>query len=105
MIIGFAIWSIVAVIFLFIGISSWKSEKAAGFFTGLEPPKVTDIKAYNHAVGKIWFIFAILFEIAGMPLLFSEQNSAIILLMIPIVMILIIVMVIVYLRIELKYRK
>lgn len=105
MMIGFAIWSIVAVFFLFIGISSWKSEKAVGFFTGVEPPKVTDIKAYNHAVAKLWFVFAILLEIAGIPLLLSEQNSAIILLMIPVVMILIIVMVIIYLRIELKYRK
>lgn len=103
--IGFAIWSIVAVFFLFIGISSWKSEKAVGFFTGVEPPKVTDVKAYNHAVGKIWFVSAILLEIAGIPLLFSEQNTAIVLLMIPVVIILIIAMVIVYLKVELKYRK
>lgn len=103
--IGYSIWSVVAVIFLIIGISAWRSEKPIGFFTGVEPPEVTDVKSYNHAVAKIWFAFSVLLELTGIPLLFTKQNSAVALLMIPIVVGLIIAMVLIYFRIEAKYRK
>ena len=104
MIIGFVIWTITAVLFLLIGISSWRSEKEVGFFTGVKPPKMKDVTAYNHAVAKIWFWFTGLFEIAGAPLLFIEQNSPVVLLMVIVVFLLIIGVVIAYLRVEAKYR-
>lgn len=104
MIIGFVVWTITAVLFLVIGISSWRSEKEVGFFTGVKPPKMKDVTAYNHAVAKIWFCFTGLFEIAGAPLLFIEQNSPVVLLMVIVVFLLIIGVVIAYLRVEAKYR-
>ena len=76
MIMGFVIWSIVSAIMLGIGIWSYRSEKPVGFFTGTKPPEVKDAKKYNHAVGILWFIYAVLLELFGIPFLFLEQNSA-----------------------------
>ncbi len=105
MIIGFGIWTVCACIFLIIGITTWNSQKETGFFTGVKPNQMKDVKAYNHAVAKIWFVFAILFELLGMPFLFFEQNSPIFLLSGIGTMFLVIGIIIAYMRIEAKYRK
>ena len=76
MITGFVIWSITSVIILGIGIWSYRSEKPVGFFTGTKPPEVTDVRKYNHAVGILWFAYAVLLELFGIPFLFLKQNSA-----------------------------
>ncbi len=75
MIVGFVIWSIVFLVLLGIGIRSWKSGKAAGFYTGTKPPEVTDVRKYNRSVAALWFIYAGLFELLGLPLLFLKQNA------------------------------
>lgn len=74
--VGFVIWSIVSAIMLGIGIWSYRSENPVGFFTGTKPPEVKDVKKYNHAVGILWFSYAVLLELFGIPFLFLEQNSA-----------------------------
>ncbi|MCR5728563.1 MAG: hypothetical protein K6G24_13995 [Lachnospiraceae bacterium] len=76
MIIGFVIWSITSAVMLGIGIWSYRSKEPVGFFTGVKPPEVKDTKKYNHAVAILWFGYAVLLEIMGIPLLFLEQNSA-----------------------------
>ena len=105
MVVGFIIWSIAAVIYMLIGISTWKSKQEAGFFTFSKPPKMKDVVQYNHAVGKLWFSFAVVLEVIGIPFLFIEQNSPIAILMIFEVMVLVIAIIIIYLRIEKKYRQ
>ncbi len=75
--IAFMIWSLCTVTFLVIGIISFRSEKPAGFFAGVNPPEVKDVKKYNHTVGMIWFIGAGIFELIGIPFLFGKQNSPI----------------------------
>ncbi|WP_283682286.1 hypothetical protein [Parablautia sp. Marseille-Q6255] len=105
MVIGFVTWSIVAVIFLSIGITCRRSDKATGFFTFVEPPAVTDVKQYNKAVSILWFGAAVILEVLGLPLLFAKQNSPVFIFMIIGMMLLVIGMAIVYLRIEAKYRK
>ena len=104
MIIAFVIWSVAAVIFLIIGVSTWRAKEAAGFFTFVDPPKVKDIRQYNHAVAKLWFAAAIIFEILGVPMLRLEQNSAQTIFMILGVVILVITMMVVYIRVEAKYK-
>ena len=104
MIIAFVINSMVAVMFLAIGASAWKSKEAVGFFTFVDPPKVRDTKRYNHAVAKLWFAAALVFEILGGSLLWIEQNSPLIILFILGVVILVITMMIVYIRVEAKYK-
>lgn len=102
---GFIIWSIVAIIFMIIGISAWKSKQEVGFFTFSKPPKMNDVVKYNHAVSKLWFSFAAILEAIGIPLLFVEQNSPIAILIIFEVMILVIAIIIIYLRIEKKHSR
>lgn len=104
MILGFVILSVVAGIFMIIGASSWRAKEPVGFFTFTKPPKVKDVAAYNHAVAKIWFVFAILLEITGSPLLFSEQNSPIMVLPILTTMLLAIGIMVAYVQVEKKYK-
>ena len=50
MLLAFIIWSMCALLFLIIGISSKISKKPAGFFSNCKAPEVTDVKKYNNAV-------------------------------------------------------
>lgn len=52
-IIAFIVWTIVALFFVGIAISARKSKEPVGFFTGVKPPEVTDVKAYNRAVSTL----------------------------------------------------
>ena len=103
MIIGFVIWSLCSAIFFGIGVSAWVAKKPVGFFTGVKPPEVKDTKKYNHSVAVLWFVYAILLEICGIPLLFLEQNSAGFVPVMFGVVVITIALVIVYLQIEKKY--
>ena len=104
MIIGFIVVTMVSLIFLGIGRSSLKSEKAVGFFTFVNPPVVKDIEKYNREVAYLWYGAAILFELLGIPFLFAEQNSPWFIVTIFAVMIITISMIVRYLKIEAKYR-
>ena len=75
-ILGFLFWTLMCLIFAGIGVWSFVSKKAVGFWAGVEPPKVSDVKNYNRTVGILWFIYAALMELMGTPLLFLDQNSA-----------------------------
>ena len=77
MIIAFVIWSVVALLFLGISIWSRKADKPVGFWSNVSAPEVNDVKRYNNAVSVIWFVFAVGFELLGLPLLFFKQNSPI----------------------------
>ena len=100
---AFIIWSVVCVLFLGIGIWAWRAKEPVGFFTGVKAPEVKNVKKYNHAVAKIWFVFAVLLELCGIPFLFLEQNSAGFLFVIFGVMALVIAVMIVYMHVERKY--
>ena len=43
-ILGFAFWTITCLIFVGLGVWSFISKKAVGFWAGVEPPKVKDVK-------------------------------------------------------------
>ena len=73
--VGFVIWSMVAVLFVGISFSCRKSHEAVAFFTGCNPPIVENVKQYNKAVSRLWFVSAGIYEVMGIPLLFLEQNS------------------------------
>lgn len=105
MVIAFVIWSIVAIIFIGIGISCRKSDHPVGFFTFAKPPIVEDVKAYNHATGVLWLVSAVVFEVIGIPLLVLEQNSPLCVLIIFAVVIWVVGLMIVYLKIEANYKK
>ena len=73
---GFIIWSIVYAVLLGIGVWAWKADQPVGFYTGVKPPEVDDVRKYNHSVAFLWFGYAVLFELTGLPLLFLKQNAA-----------------------------
>ena len=77
MIIAFIIWSACCVLIIGLAVWAWNGKKAVGFFAGVDVPKVKDIRKYNHAVSTIWILYAILFELLGIPFLFFRQNSPI----------------------------
>lgn len=104
MITAFIIWSAVAAIYIIIGILAWNRKEPVGFFTGAKPPKVTDVTGYNHSVALLWFVFSVLFEATGVPLLFIIQNDPRIFIMIVLDMFLVIITMIAYMKIEAKYR-
>lgn len=75
--VGFIIFTLMVFIFVVMGVNTWRSNEAVGFFTGVEPPKIKEqyVKKYNHSVAVIWFVFSAILEIFGLPLLFFQQNS------------------------------
>ncbi|MDO5145821.1 MAG: hypothetical protein Q4D60_02350 [Eubacteriales bacterium] len=101
---AFIIWTLTAAIFVCIGISTRKSETENGFFTFVPPKKMKDVKAYNHAVARLWLVFAALLEMLGLPVLFLEQNSGVFVFTILGVVVLVLCLMISYLKIEQKYR-
>ena len=76
-----------------------------GFYTGVKPPKVNDVKKYNHSVAILWMVYALLFEVLGLPLLFLEQNNPGFLVSILGVVVITIALVVVYNRILARNRK
>ncbi len=105
MMIGFIIWTVCALVLLSIGIISWRSKKPVGFFAGVKSPEVNDVVKYNHSVGTLWFVYAILIELAGVPLLFLKQNSAGFIIPILGIMFITIGLAVAYTFILAKYRK
>ncbi len=102
---AFIIFVLVALIFVVIGISAFFAKKPMGFFANAEMFEVTDVKAYNRAVGIMWCIYGIVMIILGIPLL-AGQNSPYALLTMAGVVVETIALVVVYvLVIEKKYRK
>lgn len=94
----------VPIIFLGIGISFRKANEAVGFFIFAKPPKIEDIQRYNNAVSTLWFVVAGMFELLGIPFLFSKQTTPVFILIILAVRILILAMIYVYYTIETKYQ-
>lgn len=104
---GFILFSLCGIAFVLLGIYTFLSKKEAAFsfWANAKMFPVTNIKAYNRAVGKLWCAYGAIFIILGLPLL-SGQNSALILLSIIGIMAETIAVMVIYVTvIEKKYRK
>ena len=77
--IGFAIWSLLGVFIIGLGIKDMFSKNPVGFWANTETIKVKDVKAYNRASGLLFIIYGIIFVILGIPLL-DGQNTPYVLL-------------------------
>lgn len=100
---AFGIWLTASVLFAGIGLTAWNAKKAVRFWNITQQIQVRNVRKYNQAVAKMWFVFAGLFAVAGLPLL-GGQNSPWIICSILGSMFLSIGLMIVYVRIEKKYR-
>ncbi|WP_461811382.1 hypothetical protein [Faecalimonas sp.] len=103
--IAFIIWACVGFIFIVMGIFDYFSEKPVGFWANTKTVPIRDVKKYNRATGKLFFCFGTIFVLLGLPLLYSEQNSSLILLSIIGTMFEVIGTMIAYMKIEEKYRR
>ena len=76
MLVAFVIWSIMGLIFIGMGIYNCraKSQRPFGFWANAKQFEVTDVKAYNKMLGKLWIVFGVVFIILGLPFL-GGQNS------------------------------
>ena len=104
--IAFIIWAVCGLVFIGLGISAFCSRnlKPLGFWANAEVFEVDDVKGYNHALGKLWIVFGVIFIFLGMPLLEGENSPYILLSVIGVMVESIFVMVIYVLVIERKYR-
>ena len=103
--IGFIIWAIVGCFFIGEGIFSFFAKKATGFWANSKMFEVNDVKKYNHAMGKLWCLFGIVFIVLGIPML-DGQNSPLGLISAIGAILEVIVLIIIYTQvIEKKYRK
>ena len=78
-IIGFIGWTVVGFIIICIGIIAFFSKKAVGFWANIKAISVKDIKGYNHATGKLFICYGIIFVFLGIPLLIGQNNPYILL--------------------------
>lgn len=101
--IGFLIFSLCSLIFFVIGISTYCSKKAAGFWANAKTPEIKDIRNYNHAVARIWWLFAVMIFLLGIPML-AGQNSAWGIVSVLGSLPAVIIIMILYTRVEQKYR-
>ncbi len=100
---SFIIWSLGAVFFLVLGIYALFARNPVHFWNIRQEIRVQDTKKYNLAMAKLWIVFAVLFELTGLPFLTDSEASYLI---IPVLgsMFLSIGAMIVYTRIEKKHR-
>lgn len=102
---GFIIWAVVGCCFTGMGIFSFFSRKATGFWANSKMFEVKDIRGYNHAVGKLLCAFGIVFIALGIPLLDGQNSPLVFISVFGVAFETIMVMVIYTLIIEKKYRK
>ena len=100
---GFILWTIISIVFVYIGITTRRSSIPVNLFSFSDVPKVNDVKGYNRAVSNLWLVFTVLFEMIGISLLFIKQNSPFVVLIVLGVVFLVIGMMVAYIKIESKY--
>ena len=66
---GFSAFALIGLFFLIMGIRCLHSEKPSGFWANAEQFEVTDVRAYNRTMSKLWFVAAVLYTALGLPLL------------------------------------
>ena len=104
---AFIIWLAVGLAMVALGIYAIlaKKEVAFGFWANANVFPVKDVKRYNHAVGKLWCVFGIVFALLGIPLLPGQNTGYIIISILGCMAEAIAAMVIYVTIIEKKYRK
>lgn len=104
---AFIVWLALGVAFIALGIYAILSKKevAFGFWANAKMFPVQDIRGYNHAVGKLWCVFGIVFALLGIPLLPGQNTGYIIISILGCMAEAIAAMVVYVTIIEKKYRR
>lgn len=104
-ILAFVIWCAVGLFFIVLGILSFFSKKAVGFWANANMFEVTDVKKYNCAMCKLYCTLGIVFFFLGFPLLSPESPLGILFSTIGVMFEAIMAMVIYTTVIEEKYKR
>ena len=102
---GFILWAIVGLFMIGLGISSFFSKKAVGFWANANTFPVKDVRGYNRATGTLFLVYGLIFVVLGLPLLGGQNNALIIVSILGVVIETIAIMVIYSLVVEKKYRE
>lgn len=110
---AYMIWLFVSLIFVVLGVYDMVNAnkgKVFGFYSNVQPPKaedLTDVTAYNRALGKLLAGSGVALALLGLPLLhMGEDNGLLVLFVILGTFTWVIAMILIYiLKIEAKYRK
>lgn len=104
---AFIVWLALGVAFIALGVYAILSKKevAFGFWANAKIFPVQDIRGYNHAVGKLWCVFGIVFALLGIPLLPGQNTGYIIISILGCMAEVIAAMVVYVTIIEKKYRR
>lgn len=103
-VIGFVIWALVGCAVIAIGIISFFSKKAVGFWANIDTFQVNDVKKYNHATGRLFIVYGVIFIALGIPML-SEDTSYILFSIVGVMIETIVMMAVYSLVITTKYKK
>lgn len=77
--VGFAIWALVGLLIIVLGICDLFAKKPVGFWANVKTMEVTDVKGYNRATGILLMVYGGVLILLGLPLL-GGQNSPLVLL-------------------------
>lgn len=107
MLCAFLIWLAAAVSFVAVGIRTMLSKKKAAFsfWANAEMFEVTDVRAYNRALGKLWCAFGVGAALLGLPLLCGQDSAAVLITILGSMLEAIAAMAVYVTVIEKKYRK
>lgn len=107
MLVGFIVWALCGASIIALGISACyaKSARPFGFWSNVKVFEVTDLKAYNKAVGKLFIVYGCVFILLGLPLFAGQNNAWLVLTILGGAFSSIIAMVVYVTVIEPKYRK
>lgn len=73
---GYIVWCATGTIFLVLGIYCLKAKEPARFWANADHKlEVSDVKAYNRAMSKMWFVFLIVYLLLGLPLLNESEEA------------------------------
>lgn len=107
MLIGFIVWALVGVAIIALGVSAYhaKSARPFGFWSNVKVFEVTDLKAYNKAVGKLFMVYGGVFILLGLPMLAGQNNAWLVFTLVGVSFASIAAMAVYVTVIEPKYRK
>ena len=103
--IAFILWTLFSLLFIGLGIHCLLAKKTIGFWANAKQFEVTDVKAYNRALAKLWFAYGFFFFLFGLPLLAGQNVALIFIPIIGVALESITAMIVFTIVIDPKYRK
>ncbi|MBQ7934644.1 MAG: hypothetical protein IJ327_07665 [Lachnospiraceae bacterium] len=107
MLIGFIVWALVGAAIIALGIYDYHapSTRPFGFWSNVKVFEVTDVRAYNRALGKLFMVYGSVFILLGLPMLAGQNNAWLVLTLVGVAFASIAAMAVYVTVIEPKYRK